>query len=115
MALMDVKQNINSVELLYFDDCPSWRVALKNIKEALSQLKIPVNVSLIHIDTHVDAQKHAFPGSPTIRVNKKDIFPVNHTNYALGCRMYQTKEGFKGFPTVEMIVRNTRDFLKKRN
>lgn len=110
---MDVKQKINSVELLYFDDCPSWSVALDNIKEALSKLEIPVNVSLIRIDTHNDAQKYEFSGSPSIRVNKKDIFPVSHTNYALMCRMYQAKEGFKGFPTVEMIIRNIWDFLNK--
>ena len=103
---MEIKQNINLVELLFFDDCPSWKIALKNIKEALSQLEISINVSLIHINSYSDAQKHAFPGSPTIRVNGKDIFPVNHTNYALGCRMYQTKEGYKGYPTAAMIIKN---------
>jgi hypothetical protein len=42
-------------------------------------------------------------GSPSIRVNGEDLFPVDHENYALGCRVYQTPDGLRGWPTVEML------------
>jgi MerR family copper efflux transcriptional regulator len=38
-----------------------------------------------------------------IRVNGVDPFPTGQTNYALGCRVYQTPEGYKGWPTEEMV------------
>ena len=44
------------------------------------------------------------PGSPTIRVDGEDLFPVpERAGYALGCRMYATPEGLRGSPTTEML------------
>ena len=46
-----------------------------------------------------------FPGSPTIRVDGRDLFPfVERGIWALGCRTYATPEGLKGYPTREMIL-----------
>ena len=48
---------------------------------------------------------HTLPtGSPTIRVDGEDRFPVPEgAGYALGCRMYATPEGLRGSPTEEMV------------
>jgi hypothetical protein len=52
------------------------------------------------------------PGSPTIRIDGRDLFPVaNRAGYALGCRMYATPDGLKGSPTAEMV----RAALAERN
>ena len=55
-------------------------------------------------EANEEAERLHFPGSPTLRVNGGDLFPVpeRHT-WALGCRTYQTSEGLKGWPTREMI------------
>ena len=61
-------------------------------------------VELMAIDTDEEAQRLRFPGSPTIRVDGRDLFPVpDRAGNALGCRMYATPEGLKGSPTAEML------------
>lgn len=70
-----------------------------------------MEVSLINIETNEEADYSKFPGSPTIRVNEKALFPTNQSDYALGCRVYQTPQEFKGSPTKEMLTRRFREFL----
>ena len=96
------RNNLN-IELLYFDDCPSWKKALDILEESLNNLGISQNISLISVDTHEETEENKFTGSPMIRVNNIDLFPTGQTNYALGCRFYQTPEGYKGWPTEQMV------------
>jgi hypothetical protein len=59
---------------------------------------------LVAVNTDEEAQRLRFPGSPTIRVDGEDLFPMpDRAEYALGCRMYATPEGLKGSPTAEML------------
>lgn len=91
------------IELLYFNDCPSWENALDLLYKSLKKKGIFEEVGLIPVETQEEAVEYEFTGSPTIRVNGSDLFPTNQTNYALGCRVYQTPEGLRGWPTEEMI------------
>jgi len=99
-----MENHIKSLELFYFDDCPSWKESLRNLKDALKHFDMADEIKLVKVETHEDAVLHQFPGSPTIKINGYDIFPTNQDNYALGCRIYKTPEGFKGSPTREMII-----------
>lgn len=92
------------IELLYFDDCPSWNNAQEILFGALKMLGFPLSVDLVAVETQEDAVHHKFTGSPMIRVNGEDLFPTGQENYALGCRVYQTPEGYKGWPTEEMVL-----------
>lgn len=98
------------VELLYFNDCPSWQTALDNLRAALSGLGLPPEVRLTRVETDAQAVEQRFIGSPTLRVNGVDLFPTGGEDYALGCRVYATSEGLRGWPTVEMV----RSALKER-
>lgn len=61
------------IELLYLMDCP-WCVKTKGLlKETLKELKLKVKIKEILIDTKTKAKKYGFVGSPTIRINNKDI------------------------------------------
>ena len=92
------------IELLYFDDCPSWKNALETLEAIVEEYGITSTISLIRVETQEEAVSHGFVGSPTIRVNKKDLFPADQGQFALGCRIYQTSEGLKGWPTKEMLL-----------
>ena len=92
-----------TVELLYFDDCPSWRNALGILNDLLEKLGVSEKAILIPVETQEEADKNKFTGSPMIRVNGEDLFPTGQENYALGCRVYQTPDGFRGWPTEEMM------------
>ena len=71
------------------------------MRGVLAEKGIEAEVSLVAVNTDEEAQRLRFPGSPTIRVDGEDLFPVPVANaraaYALGCRMYATPEGLRGF------------------
>jgi hypothetical protein len=51
-----------------------------------------------------EARRLQFPGSPTFRVDERDLFPASEReDWRLGCRVYATPEGLKGSPTAEML------------
>ena len=92
--------------MLYFDGCPGYRKAEHSLKDALSQEGIRSEVELIAVNTDEEAGALEFPGSPTIRVDGRDLFPGSadgRDDWRLGCRIYVTPEGLKDHPTGEMI------------
>lgn len=92
------------IEVLYFDGCPTYLAAEETLRGVLAEQGIEAGVELVAINTDEEAQRLRFPGSPTIRVEDRDLFPVaDREGYALGCRMYATPEGLKGSPTAEMV------------
>lgn len=93
----------HSIELLYFEDCPSYKMVQESLEAIIRKHNIETRVQLIRVETDQEARDHHFVGSPSIRVNGEDLFPVDHENYALGCRVYQTPNGLRGWPTVEML------------
>jgi len=108
-----MNNKFKSIKLYYFDACPSWKESLTSLREALKEMGYEDNVDLIRVETYEDALSNKFTGSPTIKVNDKDIFPTKQENYALGCRVYKTPEGFKGSPTKEMLKQSLFNFIKK--
>lgn len=91
-------------EILYFQGCPTYVAAEKAVREVLAEQGIEALVELVAVNSDEEAQRLRFPGSPTIRVNGEDLFPVpERGEYALGCRMYATPEGLKGSPTAKML------------
>jgi hypothetical protein len=91
------------VELLYFDDCPSWRTALEHLQAVMADLGQGSEVRLTRVETEVEAIEARFVGSPTIRLDGEDLFPSGSEDFALGCRVYSTPEGLRGWPTREML------------
>jgi hypothetical protein len=92
------------IEILYFDGCPTYRAAEETLRGVLAERGIEAGVELVAVNSDEEAQRLRFPGSPTIRVDDRDLFPVaDRAGYALGCRMYATPEGLKGSPTAEMV------------
>lgn len=92
------------IEVLCFDGCPNYRMAAKTLREVLAEEGIEDEVNVVAINNDEDAQRLRFPGSPTIRVDGRDLFPVlQRASYALGCRTYATPGGLKGSPTREML------------
>ncbi len=100
---MDIQKK-KGIELLYFDGCPAWRNALAEFELALKSLGLSRGIDLVQIETDTEARVNRFVGSPTIRIEGEDLFPVDHTDYALGCRLYTTPEGMRGWPSTEMIL-----------
>ena len=93
------------VEILFFDGCPTYRAAEETLGGVLAEQGVEAEVELVAVNTYEEAKRLRFPGSPTIRVDDRDLFPMaERAEHALGCRMYATPEGLlKGSPTAEMV------------
>src|SRR5256885_7771329 len=61
------------IEFLYFKSCPGHKQALANLRAALEESKIKAHLVLINVTSEAQAAKVGFQGSPSIRVNGKDL------------------------------------------
>ena len=90
------------IEVLYFDGCPNFEPTLSLVDEVLSQLRLTAEVRKVEVLSPGDAERVRFLGSPSVRVDGKDIEPgaESRTEYALSCRIY----GNSGLPPKELLV-----------
>ena len=92
------------MEILYFDGCPTYGAAVKTLRKVLADEGVQAEVELVAVNTDKAARSLRFPGSPTIRVDGRDLFPApEREDWGLGCRIYATPQGLKGSPTAEML------------
>ncbi len=92
------------VEVLYFDGCPTYETATKTLRVVLAEERLEADVELVAVNTDEEARGLKFPGSPTLRVDGEDLFPIGEReDWRLGCRVYATPGGLKGSPTAEMV------------
>ena len=91
------------VEFLYFKSCPSHKRALDNLKAALRELHAEADLVLINVDSEQKAQEVAFQGSPSIRVNGKDLEgSKERPNFS--CRLYFVNGKPTTAPSKEFIM-----------
>jgi hypothetical protein len=93
-----------NIQLLYFDDCPSYQTALTLLQEALGAVGRSDVIQTIEIKDNADVERWKFIGSPTIRIDGIDPFDQGTSNYGMECRVFNTPNGLIGWPTREMLV-----------
>jgi hypothetical protein len=64
-----------TVEILFSDRCPYVKLAIQRVLAILRQRRPDqdVELKLVRVDSHADAMRRRFPGSPTIRVDGRDV------------------------------------------
>ena len=83
-----------TVELLWWDGCPSHPEALTELRRILREEGVEAEVSRVQIENDEQAQREHFPGSPTIRIDGEDIVPPGEgAPFSLTCRVYRTRDG----------------------
>ena len=91
------------IELFYFEGCPSWQGGLENLKAALAAEGLEASIRLVKVADNAEAARLKFLGSPSFRCDSADWWPEERKRYNMNCRVYQTPQGMKGAPTVEML------------
>jgi hypothetical protein len=82
------------VELLYWDGCPSYPEARKLLADVLSSRGVDAEIRMREVTTDAEAEELCFPGSPTIRIEGRDIDSRGaHAPPALTCRVYYLADG----------------------
>ncbi len=100
-----------SVELLYFDGCPHSRPLLARLRDLLDRARVGTKLEVRRVDCEAEALRLRFLGSPTLRVNGRDVEVgvEDRTDYGLRCRVYRTAEGTSGVPSDDSILAALRD------
>ena len=94
-----------TVTLLFFPDCPNWRLADERLREALARAgRDDVRVQHRQVTTVENAEAVAFRGSPTVLIDGLDPFADPDAPAGLSCRVFRTEVGLTGAPTVEQLL-----------
>ena len=82
------------VEVLWWRGCPSWEEAIALTREEMAAAGLdPGELTVTEIETEDAAEAEGMPGSPTIRVEGKDIQPPGDNPVGLTCRVYRRRDG----------------------
>jgi hypothetical protein len=82
------------VELLFWEGCPSYPEAEALLVDVLRGRAIDARIERRQVLTQQEAEELAFPGSPTIRIDGRDVDPQGASaRPALTCRIYRLPDG----------------------
>jgi hypothetical protein len=92
-----------TIELLYFDGCPSHARLLPTVKQLAAESGAALR--LRRIESPDVAERDRFLGSPTVRVNGADVDPTaaGRTDFGVKCRIYRTESGASPLPPARWI------------
>ena len=95
-----------NIELLWFDDCPNHETAERMLRDVLDEAGISSAIKRIEVPDAATGKAVTFPGSPTIRINGRDVEPdwERCEDCTPRCRLYATSEGLRGVPERRWIV-----------
>jgi hypothetical protein len=93
------------VEILTFEGCPHGEPALELARRVIRETGAEAELRRVDVAGGEAAVTHRFLGSPTIRVDGRDVEPGadERHDYAISCRMYRTSAGLVGQPDAQWI------------
>ena len=95
------------IEVLYVEHCPCVPAALSLVHRICAELGIDTEVRTILVTDQAAAERARFVGSPTVRVDGRDVDPEGElaAEYTLECRLYWHEHRLAGYPQ-ECLVRD---------
>jgi hypothetical protein len=93
------------IEVLYVKDCPHYPATLALVERVRAELRIDADLRPSLILDQAAAERARFPGSPTVRVDGRDVEPGSEpaTEYLVGCRLYRLEHRLAGQPEKRWI------------
>ena len=89
------------IEVLYVQDCPNYPGTLALVQRVLVGLGLDAEVRTTLITDQAAAEQAQFAGSPTVRVDGRDVEPGSDppSEISVGCRLYRLEHRLAGQPT----------------
>jgi hypothetical protein len=82
-----------TIELLWWEGCPSHPQTFADLERILREEGIGTQVTRVEIESDEQARRERFPGSPTIRIDGRDVVDPGDEPPALACRVYRRRDG----------------------
>ena len=94
------------IELLWFDGCPNHERAEALLREVMALAGVSDPVTRVEVPDEATGSAVCFPGSPTIRIDGRDVEPGWEPcdDCTPRCRIYATSEGLRPLPERAWIV-----------
>ena len=93
------------VEVLHVEHCPNFPAALVLVQRIAAEVGVEAEVRTVMIGDQAAAERARFVGSPTVRVNGRDVDPEGElgAEYTLECRLYRHEHRLAGYPQERWI------------
>ncbi|MDQ3587018.1 MAG: DUF2703 domain-containing protein [Actinomycetota bacterium] len=79
---------------MWWEGCPSHPQALAQLREVLGEEGLDSRrVDVREVPSDETAEREGFVGSPTIRIDGRDIAPTEGEPVGLTCRVYRARDG----------------------
>jgi hypothetical protein len=86
--------SLPQVEVLWWHGCPSTEQAIELVREEMGRLGVgPEQLAVREVRDQADAERNRFVGSPTIRVDGRDVQGPGDEPAGLTCRVYRLRDG----------------------
>jgi alkylmercury lyase len=94
------------VELLYFEGCPSSHALLPRLQQLLREAGVETRVESRRIGSEQEALEERFLGSPTVRIDGRDVEPGAELreDFGMKCRLYRRGAAYGSVPLEGWIV-----------
>ncbi|WP_322780364.1 hypothetical protein [Frankia sp. Cas4] len=88
------------IEVLYIDGCPHYARFVAHLAELVNRAGVSAPVRQRRVDDDEAARVEQFLGSPTLRIDGRDVDPAarEREDYGMQCRVYPTFDGLRGWP-----------------
>jgi hypothetical protein len=88
------------VEILYFEDCPNHEPALATVRRVAAEVGLEPTIELLAVPDAEAATAQCFLGSPTVRIDGRDVEPGSdeRRDFGLSCRVYRHNGRVAGEP-----------------
>ena len=88
------------VEVLHSEGCPNYPEALALVQRVQAELGIQAEIRTVLIADPAAAEQAGFPGSPTVRIDGRDVEPGGDapSELTVACRLYRHEHHLAGQP-----------------
>lgn len=92
--------------MLHTEACPNAAAYLPRLRQLVADAGVSEPVRVRVISDPDEAQCERFLGSPSVRINGRDVDPTadQRQDYGLSCRLYAALDGLRGAPPDEWVL-----------
>lgn len=91
------------IEVLYTPDDENAQAVADLVEQVVADLGIAADITYTEVKSDKQAFDRKFIGSPTVRFNGVDPWPIPNAPAGMRVRAFFTDEGMLDYPTYEML------------
>jgi hypothetical protein len=96
------------IEVLYIPGCPNYEPAVERLQALLDGQSLEAEICSVAIKTEAQAEALLFPGSPTIRIDGRDVEQLGTVASGLVCRLYANRSGIPSEELLRIAISNAK-------